>query len=67
MSIKSQCETCGWTTRRNIENVSRPCPKCGGRVSVHEDDRDTAVIMVVVIVAGMIGIAVLFSALGIGK
>jgi hypothetical protein len=36
-------------------------------VSVHEDDKEAAIIMVVIIAGGMIGIAVLFSALGIGK
>lgn len=40
--FKGECSNCGWTTRRYLKNMSRPCPKCGGNVYLHEEDRGSA-------------------------
>lgn len=66
-SIKGRCSSCGWTTKRHLHNMSRPCPKCGGAVYVHEEDRQTAIIIAAVSIVGMILVAVLFNAAGVGK
>ena len=47
--------------------MERPCPKCGGAVYVHEEDRGAAIAIVVLTLVGMIIIMVLFSSLGIGE
>lgn len=64
MSIKGQCSDCGWTTRRQLRNMSRPCPKCGGAVYVHEEDREPAITTAVVTAIAMIAVAVLMVAAG---
>ena len=67
MSIKGQCSNCGWTTKRQLKNMSRPCPKCGGPIYVHEEDRELATIALVVAIVGTILIAALFAAVGVGQ
>ncbi|WP_299657038.1 hypothetical protein [uncultured Jannaschia sp.] len=62
-SIKGQCSNCGWTTKRHLKNMKRPCPKCGGNVYVHEEDRQTAIIIAVLSIAIMIGFGVLMIVL----
>lgn len=54
--IKGQCAECGWTTRRSLKNMSKkPCPKCGGPVYVHEEDRGPALLIVLaVVVVGLL-------------
>lgn len=63
-SIKGQCSNCSWTTKRHLKNMERPCPKCGGRVYVHEEDRETAIWIAVISIVAMILITILFTSLG---
>lgn len=65
--FKCKCANCGWTTRRHLKNMSRPCPKCGGACSVHEEDKDTALVVVVISLVFMAGFGVLWSMLGAGQ
>ena len=44
--------------------MSRPCPKCGGVVYVHEEDRGPATTQAVVAAIAMIAAAVLMVAVG---
>ncbi|WP_170386982.1 DUF983 domain-containing protein [Ruegeria atlantica] len=58
--LKGQCAECGWTTRRSLKNMNKkPCPKCGGPVYVHEEDRGAAIFVVIAVVV----FAVIFAAL----
>ncbi len=65
--FKGQCSSCGWTTKRHLKNMQRPCPKCGGSMYIHDDDKDEAVFVAVVSLGGLLAIAVVFHILGIGK
>lgn len=67
MSFKGQCSNCGWTTKRTLKNMSRPCPKCGGNVYVHEEDRGPAITQAVVTAAAIIALAVLLVAMGVAE
>lgn len=49
--LKGQCSNCGWNTRRSLKNMNKkPCPKCGGQVYIHEEDRGTAIFIIIVTV-----------------
>lgn len=64
-SIKGQCAECGWTTRRHLKNMNKkPCPKCGGPVYVHEEDRGTALLIVLAVVIFTVIIAALNGEFG---
>lgn len=66
--LKGQCSECGWVTKRTFKNMGRkPCPKCGGQVLFHEDDKETALATVIFSIIGMIIIGVVFASLGISK
>jgi hypothetical protein len=67
VSFKGQCSRCGWTTKRKLEKIGRPCPKCVGSIQVHQDDREAAwgYIILFVIIGG--AFAILMTALGAGK
>lgn len=47
--------------------MSRPCPKCGGAVYIQKEDQNAAIMIAVVSVVGMILVAIIFSAAGVGK
>lgn len=67
MSFKGQCSQCGWITRRKLENMGRRCPKCGGSIQVHQDDKEAAwgYVILFVIIGG--AIAILMTAVGVGN
>lgn len=66
-TIKGRCSVCGWTTKRHLKNMSRPCPKCGGAVYVSEEDRETAMMIAIIGVVAMIAVAVLMVSVGAAK
>lgn len=66
-TIKGQYSACGWTTKRHLKNMTRPCPKCGEAVHVHKDDHEPAIMIVVLSIIGMVLIGIVFVALGIAK
>jgi len=58
------CTSCGWKSKRALKNVSRACPKCGGPVVIPPgEDRETAIIVVVISTILMIGFAILIASL----
>ncbi|WP_375698355.1 DUF983 domain-containing protein [Pseudophaeobacter sp. TrK17] len=58
--FKGQCSSCGWTTNRTLKNMNKkPCPKCGGPVYVHEEDRGPALIVVAIV----FGVVLVFAAI----
>ncbi|GAA6162542.1 hypothetical protein NBRC116590_02460 [Pelagimonas sp. KU-00592-HH] len=66
--MKGQCSKCGWVTRRTFKNMGRkPCPKCGGQVLFHEDDKEAAQTIAILSIVGTIVIGFLFVALGIAE
>ena len=66
--LKGQCSKCGWVTRRTFKNMGRkPCPKCGGQILFHEDEKETAQTVAIVSIIGMLVVCALFYALGIAK
>ncbi len=67
VGFKGQCSRCGWTTNRKLENMKRPCPKCGGAIYVHQDDRGVAATYLVVVLVGMLFLVILYSWAGIAK
>jgi len=67
VDLKSQCGSWGWTTRRKMKNVSRPCPKCGGTVYVHDDDQGDAMIVMIVILVIMALVGGLMVAFGVAE
>ena len=63
--IKGQCAECGWTTRRSLKNMNKkPCPKCGGPVYVHEEDRGPALLIVLVVIVFTLILAALNGEFG---
>ncbi len=63
--VKGQCSNCGWMTRRTFKNMGRkPCPKCGGQVLFHEDDKEAALTIAILSIIGMVVIGILFVSLG---
>lgn len=66
-TFKGRCASCNWTTRRTLKNMNRkPCPKCGGSIYVHEEDRDQATLVAVISIAAMVAFAILFTVLDTG-
>lgn len=58
--FKGQCSNCGWNTRRSLKNMNKlPCPKCGGPVYIHEEDKGPALLVIIIGLA----FAVLLAAL----
>jgi uncharacterized protein (DUF983 family) len=43
----------------------KPCPKCGGQVLFHEDDKEAAQTIAILSIVGMILIGIIFVSLGI--
>jgi len=43
---KYVCSECGWVSRRKMGN-NKPCPKCGGPMYYHEDDRSIVIITII--------------------
>jgi uncharacterized paraquat-inducible protein A len=56
--IKYVCSECDWVSRRKMGN-NKPCPKCGGPMSYHEEDRS----IVIVTIIAMAVLAVLMGVL----
>lgn len=66
--MKGRCSKCGWVTRRAFKNMGRkPCPKCGGQVLFHEDDKKDAQTIAILSIVGMILIGIIFVSLGIAE
>lgn len=64
--FKCRCMGCGWTSKRALKNVARPCPKCkGNNVQIpHGPDREEAKVVVAIAAGFMIVMAIIFTALG---
>lgn len=67
MSIKGQCSSCGLTMRRRLKDMARPCPECGGRVHIDEEDLEVGVIVGVVAILLMMFVTISFVYLGVGE
>jgi len=44
--IKYVSQECSWVSRRKIGN-SKPCPKCGGQMYYHEEDKPIVIITII--------------------
>lgn len=56
--LKGQCAECGWITRRSLKNRNKkPCPKCGGPIYVHEEDRGAAILVLVAVAVATVILA----------
>lgn len=67
MSIKGQCSSCGWKTSRRLKEMARPCPECGGRVYIDEEDLEAGVMVVVLAILLMLVVTISFVYLGVGE
>lgn len=44
--IKYVCSECGWVSQRKMGN-SKPCPKCGGPMYYHDQDKPIVIITII--------------------
>ncbi len=56
--IKYVCSECGWVSRRKMGN-NKPCPKFGGAMYYHEEDRSIVIITII----AMLVLALVMAAL----
>jgi len=47
--------------------MSKPCPKCGGTMVSDESNQESMKAMAIIALIAMVALAIVFSALGVGK
>ena len=57
------CTACGHKAKRSSKNLHRPCPKCGGPMSISKEDHEMLVVSSIAAIILMGLFAIIMSAL----
>lgn len=59
LSAPLRCKNCGWRTDRCLENTSKGCSKCGGRMMWDTTSSEEDRLVVLMVVAALLFMAVI--------